>query len=82
MTDKQNVTVTFLLKYWHYEEYLRNKFHFSDIHQSMNAVGRMQSKWRPKVNFACDPLHSYFDECQKIYIHLLYLHYFRIISIN
>ena len=29
------------------------------------------------VNFACDPLHSYFDECQKNEIHLLYLHYFR-----
>ena len=27
--------------------------------------------------FACDLLHSYFDECQKNEIHLLYLHYFR-----
>ena len=28
-------------------------------------------------NFAHDPLRSYFDECQKNEIHLLYLYYFR-----
>ena len=26
--------------------YLRNKFHFSEIHGSMNAAGHVQSKWR------------------------------------
>ena len=29
------------------------------------------------MNFAQDPLRSYFDECQKNKIHLLYLHYLR-----
>ena len=28
--------------------YFRNKFHFPDIHWSMNTMGRMQSKWCPK----------------------------------
>ena len=28
--------------------YLQNKFNFSDIHRSMNAMGLGQSKWRPK----------------------------------
>ena len=28
--------------------YLRNKFHFSDIHWNMNAMGHMQNKWQPK----------------------------------
>ena len=28
--------------------YLRNKFHFSEGHGSMNAMGYVQSKWRPK----------------------------------
>ena len=28
--------------------YLRNKFHFSEVHGSMNAMGHMQSKWHPK----------------------------------
>ena len=27
--------------------YLRNKFHFSEVHASMNATGHVQSKWRP-----------------------------------
>ena len=27
---------------------LRNKFHFSEVHGSMNETGHMQSKWRPK----------------------------------
>ena len=27
---------------------LRNKFHFSEVHRSMNATGHVQSKWRPK----------------------------------
>ena len=27
--------------------YLRNKFHFSAVHGSMNATGHVQSKWRP-----------------------------------
>ena len=30
---------------------LRNKFHFSDIHRSMKAVGLVQSKWLPKMKF-------------------------------
>ena len=29
-------------------KYSRNKFHFSDINRSMNAMGRLQSKWCPK----------------------------------
>ena len=29
------------------------------------------------INFTHDPLSSYFDECQKNEIHLLYLHFFR-----
>ena len=28
--------------------YLRNKFHFSEVHGSMNAMGHVQSKWHPK----------------------------------
>ena len=31
----------------------------------MNAMGLVQSKWRPNVNFAQVPLCSYFDELQK-----------------
>ena len=27
--------------------YLRNKFHFSEVHGSMNATGHVQIKWRP-----------------------------------
>ena len=27
--------------------HLRNEFHFSDIHQSMNTMGLLQSKWCP-----------------------------------
>ena len=30
-----------------------------------------------QAKFARDPLLSYFDDCQKIEIHILYLHYFR-----
>ena len=26
--------------------YLRNKFHFSEVHGSMNATGHVQIKWR------------------------------------
>ena len=28
--------------------YLRNKFHFPEVHGSMNATDHVQSKWRPK----------------------------------
>ena len=52
---------------------LRNKFHFSDVHESINAMSAVQSKWRPY--FARNPLRSYFHEPQKNEIHLLYLHY-------
>ena len=49
--------------------------HFSDIYQvwtqwvSCNASDAFEHH----INFAQDPLHSYFDECQKKEIHLLYL---------
>ena len=52
-------------KYAAKESYLRNKFHFSEGHGSMNAMG-------PR-----DPLRSYFHDPQKNETHLLYLHYFR-----
>ena len=29
--------------------HLRNKFHFSEVHGSMNATDHVQSKWRPKA---------------------------------
>ena len=43
----------------------------------MNAMGHVQSKWRPKsVKLtAWDPLRSYFDEPQKNEIYLLHLHF-------
>ena len=40
----------------------------------MKTMGLVQSKWHP-VNFVWYPLHSYFDECQKNEINLLYLHF-------
>ena len=43
------------------------KFHFSEVHRSMNATS--------EVNFARDPFRSYFDESQKNENHLLYLHF-------
>ena len=52
-----------------------NKFHFSDIHRSMNPMGPGSHD-----NFAQDPLCSYF-ECQKNEIHLLYLHLYRFCSL-
>ena len=51
--------------------HLRNKFHFSEVHGSMNATGHVQSH----VNFARDLLRSYFHDPQKNEIHLLYLHF-------
>ena len=48
---------------------LQSQCHFSDIHRSMNTMGLVQSKRR---HFAWKPLRSYFDECQKNEIHLLY----------
>ena len=53
--------------------FLRSKFHFSEVHGSMNATGHMQS--RRHINFARDPLRSYFHEPQKNEIHLLYSHF-------
>ena len=53
--------------------YLRNKFHFSEIHGRIYAMGYVQS--RRHVNFAQDPLRSYFHEPQKNEIHLLYLYF-------
>ena len=50
---------------------LRDEFYFSEAHESMNAMGHVQSH----VNFARDPLRSYFHEPQKNEIHLLYLHF-------
>ena len=44
----------------------------------MNAMGHMQRKsFGRHVNFARDPLRSYFHDPQENEIHLLYLHYFR-----
>ena len=61
---------------------LRNKFHFSEVHGSMNVTGPVQSHvnfarepFGRHVNFARDPLRSYFHEPQKNEIHLLYLHF-------
>ena len=39
----------------------------------MNAMGHVQKEGR-HVNFARDPLRSYFHDPQKNEIHLLYLH--------
>ena len=50
----------------------------------MNTMGLVQNKWH-HINFAWDPLRSYFDECQKNEIYLLYLHftlYFYIIFVQ
>ena len=65
--------------HWQYNNYnmqssqLINKFHFYDIHRGMNAMGRVQSKGR-HVNFARDPLRSYFDECQNLkFISYIYI---------
>ena len=58
--------------------YLRNKFHFSEVHGSLNTTGQVQSKWQPKgvmLTLQGDPLRSYFHEPQKNEIHLLYLHF-------
>ena len=49
--------------------HLRNKISFSEGHGSMNAMGHVQSKCH--VNFALDPLRSYFHDPQKNEIHLL-----------
>ena len=38
----------------------------------MNAIGLLPSKGC-HVNFAHNPLHSYFDECQKTEIHLHFI---------
>ena len=51
-------------------ELLRNKFHFSEVHGSMNATGHVRH-----VNSARDPLRSYFHEPLKNEIHLLYLYF-------
>ena len=56
-------------------ELIRYEFHFSDRHQSMNAMGLVQSMWRRHVNFAQVPLRSYVNECQKKEIYFLYLHF-------
>ena len=68
MTTTEYVAV--ILNLFLYKKvHLRNKFHFSDVHRSMNAMGLVQSKWSPKgIMFN-------FDECQKNEIHLLYLHF-------
>ena len=51
--------------------YLRNKFHFSKVH----GTQRITCKVSDDLNFARDPLRSYFHEPQKNEIHLLYLHF-------
>ena len=51
--------------------YLRNKFNFSEVHGSMTATSHVQSH----VNFARDPLRSYFHEPQIKLIYFLYLHF-------
>ena len=40
-------------------DYLRNEFHFSDVHEAMNRSGSRAKSMNPKgvhVNFASDPL--------------------------
>ena len=47
-------------------------------HSTMNAMGWVHvSDTQHHVNFEDDPLRSYFDECLKNEINLLYLHDFR-----
>ena len=62
--------------------YLRNKFHFSDIHQSMNTMGHMQSKWRRKgITVALHGTH--WDECHKSVIHLVFtLHFYIVLFVT
>ena len=38
------VSVNRVLSRLWYSVYLRNKFHFSEVHRSMNATGHVQSK--------------------------------------
>ena len=42
----------FVVRIWqnrfsHDVAHLRNKFHFSEVHESINATGHAQNKWRP-----------------------------------
>ena len=56
--------------------------HFSDIYQvgTQWVSCNVSNAFGHHINFAQDPLHSYFDECQKNEIHLLYLLHFIFIS--
>ena len=59
--------------------YLRNKFHFSEVYRSMNAMDHVQSKWRQKgVTLALHGTHCVHTliNLRKNKIHLLYLHCF------
>ena len=77
--------------WWQSWSKLRNKFHFSKVHGSMNATGHMQSTEGRHVNFARDPLHSHFHEPGKcnsslilhfvfyiIFVHYLWNFYFNL----
>ena len=58
--------------------HFRNKFNFSDIHQSVNAMGLMQSEKCPMgITLTLHKKHllSYVDEHQNNKFHLFYLHF-------
>ena len=48
---------------------IRDEFHFSEVHRSMNAT--VPCKVNDVTYFARDPLRSYFDEPQKNEIYFL-----------
>ena len=58
--------------------YLRNEFHYSEVRRSMNAMGPLQSKWRPKgvmltlYGFHC--VHTSMN-LRKNEVHFLHLHF-------
>ena len=66
--NQNTVVLTFVVE-------LRNKFHFSEVHGSMNSTGHVQSKWRPKgVTLS---LHGTLCFLTSIsYIYTLFLHRF------
>ena len=60
------------------QNYLGNKFHFSEVHGSMKATGLVQSKWRPKgVTLTLHGARCILTSMnlRKTEIHFLYLHF-------
>ena len=47
-------------------KYLKDKFHFSEVHANMNATGHVQSKWHPK----CVTLTLHRTRCVHTSMHL------------